>query len=202
MKGPDPGMRELGHSAAAPSDASPERVGIAPGESGAINEAAREGETPQNPRDLWESAMLPTRVAVLLASAAALVGCAAPPAGPPVILPQAGAPTPPVVRRPVPPPPPSAAPTVPFEPPVAVPAGAVYVCVVGSGDARKVTAIELVPKVATLCAKHPEMGPCQYEREVCRRSGGRVIAADGKEITKATEAEYDRKVMRVRFRGD
>jgi hypothetical protein len=46
------------------------------------------------------------------------------------------------------------------------------------------------------------MGPCQYEREVCRRSGGRVIAADGKEITKATEAEYDRKVMRVRFRGD
>src|SRR5258708_15394188 len=86
MKGSDPGMREPGHGAAAPSDASPERVGIAPGESGAINEAAREGETPQNPRDLWESAMLRTRVAVLLASAATLVGCAAPPSGPPALL--------------------------------------------------------------------------------------------------------------------
>ena len=141
-----------------------------------------------------------TRAAAILASTAAiLAGCPAPPAGPPVILPEAGAPTPPVVRRSVPPP---AAPTVPVEAPVAVPAGAVYVCVVGSGDQRRITAIEFVPKVAALCAKHPEMGPCQYEREGCRRSGGRVIAADGKEITKATEAEYDRKVMRVRLRGD
>jgi hypothetical protein len=140
--------------------------------------------------------------AFLAGLTAILAGCAAPPAGPPVIVPQAGAPTPPVVRRPVPPPPPSAAPTAPAEPPVAIPAGAIYVCVVGSGEQRRITAIEFVPKVAALCAKHPEMGPCQYEREGCRRSGGRVIAADGKEITKATEAEYDRKVMRVRFRGD
>ena len=46
------------------------------------------------------------------------------------------------------------------------------------------------------------MGPCQYEREACRRSGGRVFAADGTEITAATEAEYDRKVARIRLRAD
>jgi hypothetical protein len=143
--------------------------------------------------------MLRARVAVLAGAAVILASCASPPAGPPVIVPEAGAPTPPVVRRPMPPP---TAPTVPAETTVAIPAGAVYVCVVGSGDQRKVTAIEFVPKVAALCAKHPEMGPCQYERDVCRSSGGRVFAADGKEITKATEAEYDRKVMRVRFRAD
>jgi hypothetical protein len=40
------------------------------------------------------------------------------------------------------------------------------------------------------------------KREGCRRNNGRVYAADGKEITRATEAEYDKKVMRVRFRGD
>jgi hypothetical protein len=91
---------------------------------------------------------------------------------------------------------------VPAEPPLAIPAGAVYVCVVGYGDQRSVTAIEFSPKVAALCAENPEMGPCQYEREVCRRNSGRVFAADGKEITKATEAAYDRKVMRVRLRGD
>ena len=147
--------------------------------------------------------MIRTRAVTLIASAAAiLAGCVAPPAGPPVIVPQAGAPTPPVVRRPVPPPPPMAAPTVPAEPPVAVPAGAIYVCVVGSGEQRRITAIEFVPKVATLCAKHPEMGPCQYERDICRRGGGRVFMADGTEITLATEAEYDRKVYRVRFRAD
>ena len=36
---------------------------------------------------------------------------------------------------------------------------------------------------------------------MCRRSGGRVYAANGVEITKDTEAEYDRKVMRVRFKA-
>jgi hypothetical protein len=80
-----------------------------------------------------------------------------------------------------------------------VPAGAVYACVVDSAGERQITAIELVPKVAALCAQNPEMGPCQYEREVCRRSGGRVFAADGKEITKTTEAEYDRRVLRARI---
>jgi len=51
-----------------------------------------------------------------------------------------------------------------------------------------------------LCARHPEMGPCQYERNVCRNSGGRVYAAGGVEVTLQMEAEYDRKVMRVRIR--
>jgi len=46
------------------------------------------------------------------------------------------------------------------------------------------------------------MGPCQYERDVCRRSGGRVYAAGGVEITQATEAEYDKKVLRVRFKAN
>jgi hypothetical protein len=159
-------------------------------------------------RRFRSTAMKAQRAAATFACAALLAGCTPPrPAGPPVNLPQAGAPTPPVVRRPVPPPPPSAPPPAPVvpvapEPPLTMPAGAIYVCVVGAGEQRSVTAIEFVPKVAALCAKNPEMGPCQYEREVCRRNAGRVFAADGKEITKATEAEYDRKVMRVRLRGD
>jgi len=81
-------------------------------------------------------------------------------------------------------------------------AGTLYVCVVETKGERKQTAIEFAPKVAELCRKNPEMGPCQYERETCRRSGGRVFTADGTEITRATEAEYDKRVMRVRFRAD
>jgi plasmid stabilization system protein ParE len=77
-----------------------------------------------------------------------------------------------------------------------------YTCVTDGADRRKQTAIELEPKVASLCARHPEMGPCQYEREVCRKSGGRVFAQGGQEITRRTEDEYDRKVMRVRFRAN
>ena len=76
-----------------------------------------------------------------------------------------------------------------------------YTCVTDGADGRKQTAIELEPKVASLCARHPEMGPCQYEREVCRKSGGRVFAQGGQEITRRTEDEYDRKVLRVRFRA-
>ena len=67
--------------------------------------------------------------------------------------------------------------------------------------APRYTAIEYIPKVRELCAKHPEMGVCQYEREACRASGGRVYDARGTEITKQIEAEYDKKVMRVRFRA-
>jgi hypothetical protein len=87
------------------------------------------------------------------------------------------------------------------QPPIVVPPNALYVCVVDAGGVRKQTAIEFAPKLGELCAKHPEMGPCQYERNACRRRGGRVFAADGKEITKATEAEYDKKVLRVRLKG-
>ena len=87
------------------------------------------------------------------------------------------------------------------QPAIVVPPKALYVCVVDAGGVRKETAIELAPKVGELCTKHPEMGPCQYERNACRRRGGRVYAADGKEITTATEAEYDKKVLRVRLKG-
>ena len=116
----------------------------------------------------------------------------------------------PVARRPLPEPAPapvaSVASTVPGlahpVPPVAVPAGASYVCVSDTGGARQQTAIEFSPKVGALCAMHPEMGPCQYERELCRRSGGRVYAAGGVEITRETEADYDKKVLRVRFKAN
>ena len=87
-------------------------------------------------------------------------------------------------------------------PRVVVPPNSLYVCVIDSGSGRQQTAIEFAPKVADLCRKHPEMGPCQYERNQCRAAGGRVFAAGGVEITMATEAEYDKKVMRVRFRAN
>ena len=79
-----------------------------------------------------------------------------------------------------------------------IPTGAVYVCAVGSGKNRTIATIELEEKVAALCRRHTEMGPCQNARNACRRSGGRVYAADGSEVTEAHEAEYDKKVMRVR----
>jgi len=82
---------------------------------------------------------------------------------------------------------------------IVVPPDALYVCVVDNHGERRQTAIEYAPKVADLCRRHPEMGPCQFEREACRRSGGRVYAAGGNEITRAIEADYDRKVLRVRF---
>ena len=105
-----------------------------------------------------------------------------------------------VVRRPLPET--SVPALVPQAPPVVVPAGSLYVCVSETGGVRQQTAIEFAPKVGALCVKHPEMGPCQYERAVCRRSGGRVYAAGGVEITLQTEEEYDKKVMRVRFKAN
>ena len=104
----------------------------------------------------------------------------------------------------------SSLPAVPAGSPTAAPGvvvagtapGTVYVCVKELAGQTQQTPIELAPQVAQLCKKAPEMGPCQYERATCRRDGGRVFAADGTEITLQTEAEYDRKVMRVRLRGD
>ncbi|MFI4903516.1 MAG: hypothetical protein ACHP91_08875 [Burkholderiales bacterium] len=91
---------------------------------------------------------------------------------------------------------------MPAPPAIEVPPGTLYVCVVDRGGVRKQTTIEFAPKVGALCAKDPEMGPCQYERNVCRAAGGRVYAANGDEITMATEAEYDKKVLRVRFKAN
>ena len=83
-----------------------------------------------------------------------------------------------------------------------IPTGAVYVCAAGSGKDRTIATIELGEKIAALCRRHPEMGPCQNARNACRSSGGRVYASDGSEITQAEETEYDKKVMRVRFRAN
>jgi hypothetical protein len=80
--------------------------------------------------------------------------------------------------------------------------GAIYVCVTELAGQTQQRAIELAPEVAKLCRKAPEMGPCQYERATCRRSGGRVFTVDGTEITLQTEAEYDRRVMRVRMKSN
>ncbi len=110
----------------------------------------------------------------------------------------------PVVRKPIAEPPPAmaAAPATQSSaaaPPIAVPPGTQYICASETDGVRTQTSIAFVPKVAQLCLRHPEMGPCQYERNLCRRSGGRVYAAGGAEITMDTEAEYDRRVLRVRF---
>jgi len=111
-----------------------------------------------------------------------------------------------VVRKtiPEPAPAPAPAPATPSAaaPEIVIPPGALYVCVSEAAGVRQTTAIEFAPKVGALCAKDPEMGPCQYERNICRKSGGRVYAANGVEITMATEAEYDKKVMRVRFKSN
>jgi hypothetical protein len=85
---------------------------------------------------------------------------------------------------------------------IVVPPGALYVCLSEAGGAPRQTGIEYEGKTDALCRKHPEMGPCQYERNACRRGGGRVYAADGTEITLATEAEYDRRVRRVQFKAN
>jgi hypothetical protein len=82
--------------------------------------------------------------------------------------------------------------------PVVVPPDKLYVCVTDVNGVRSQAPIEFTPIVHSLCAKHPEMGPCQYARNECRRGGGRVFAANGAEITMQTEAEYDKKVMRVK----
>jgi hypothetical protein len=113
----------------------------------------------------------------------------------------------PVVRRPLPetpiPTPPEAPPGILVPAPeaaIVLPPNAQYVCVTEAAGKRQQMVIEFSPKVAAMCVKHPEMGPCQYERNACRHSGGRVFASEGKEITMATEAEYDKKVMRIRLK--
>jgi hypothetical protein len=151
-------------------------------------------------------------IAAALATLAALAACSGPREQIPITPKNetAGAA---VVRKPAPDAPPptvasvapaTPAPSVaaPAAPPVTLPPNAIYVCVAETGGARRQTVIEYSPKVDELCRKHPEMGPCQYEREMCRRSGGRVYAAGGVEITQQTEAEYDKKVMRVRFKAN
>jgi len=107
-----------------------------------------------------------------------------------------------VVRRPLESKEPSGPPAADVAATIAKVPNALYVCVADAAGQRTETAIELAPNVLSLCQRHPEMGPCQYERDLCRKSGGRVFTAGGREITRAVEDEYDRKVMRVRFRAN
>ena len=102
-----------------------------------------------------------------------------------------------VVRRPL-----GEKPSAVIGAPDAATSGPLYVCVTEKAGERTQTAIEFAPKVAALCSRHPEMGPCQYERQQCRGRGGRVFADDGQEITREIEDAYDRKVMRARFRAN
>lgn len=148
--------------------------------------------------------MKSARFALVVLVLAAIAGCTAreplPPTAPRDV---AGAA---VARRPVPETPPLPAPpaarTEKEPASITVPADAQYVCVSEANGERTQTAISFSPKVAQLCRRHPEMGPCQYERNLCRQSGGRVYAQGGIEITLDTEAEYDRRVMRVRFKSN
>lgn len=78
------------------------------------------------------------------------------------------------------------------------PPGPLYYCVTSANR----TAIDYEPRVEQLCRRHPEMGPCQYERNACRAQHGRVFTARGEEVTMAVEAEYDKAVTRVTFKGD
>jgi hypothetical protein len=95
-------------------------------------------------------------------------------------------------------PPPASPPTVLAE----TPPGTVYVCVTDIAGQSRQAAIELQPQVAALCRKAPEMGPCRFERDACRRGGGRAFAVDGTEITPQIEAEYDKRVLRIRMQAN
>jgi len=167
---------------------------------------------------MYATNALAARFFCTLIVAAATAACTAPPTieqprEPLPITPPGEAAGAAVVRRPIPEPvtPPLALappttlplPAPPAEVAIVVPPDTQYVCVSDNGGQRQQTSIRFSsPKVVDLCKKHPEMGPCQYERDICRRSGGRVFAANGVEITLQTEAEYDRKVLRVRFRAN
>ena len=79
-----------------------------------------------------------------------------------------------------------------------LPPGPIYVCDV-AGVRTPIEYPENV-EVAVPAASRDEL--CQFERNACRRGGGRVYTANGEEVTPAVEAEYDRKVRRVTFQSD
>jgi len=146
------------------------------------------------------------RTGLAVAGALLIAACGGPPPAVPVAAPGTEAPkaavgAPPATGTgsvPTPQPAPGPAPAPPF----AFPAGALYACAVEAGGELRISAIELAPQVGALCARNPEMGPCQYAREACRAGGGRVFASDGMEISRATEAEYDRRVLRARLHSN
>jgi hypothetical protein len=110
--------------------------------------------------------------------------------------------TPPPTRA-APAAPAAVAPVASAPPKVALPAadpppGPLYTCE-RSGAREPLVLSEAVDR---LCRRHPEMGPCQYERDQCRKGGGRVLTARNEEVTAAVEAEYDKRVTRVRLQAD
>ena len=74
-----------------------------------------------------------------------------------------------------------------------------YECVKGKPGAETRVAITFPENSGRICARFPAMGPCQYQRDACRATGGRVIRFDGTEITKDVEKEYDKQVQRFRL---
>lgn len=74
-----------------------------------------------------------------------------------------------------------------------------YECVKGKTGSETREAIVFPENSGRICARFPAMGPCQYERDACRITGGRVIRFDGAEITKDVEKEYDKQVQRFRL---
>lgn len=74
-----------------------------------------------------------------------------------------------------------------------------YECVKGKAGAETRVAIMFPENSGRICARFPAMGPCQYQRDACRATGGRVIRFDGTEITKDVEKEYDKQVQRFRL---
>jgi len=127
------------------------------------------------------------RIALALA-AIALAACG--PAPPPP------SPSPEPATAPALPPTPAPAPVA--LPDMNLPPGPIYLC--DTGGARE--AIALPANVESLCRRHPEMGPCQFERNACRSRGGRVYTSGGEEVTAAVESLYDERVRRVRFQAD
>jgi len=143
------------------------------------------------------------RLALVVLAAAAACQPVPPPAAtpPPTASPSPTVTPPPTVARPVPPA--GAPPTASPSPTVVLPAmdlppGPIYACDVGGAQ----TPIVFPGNVESLCRRHPEMTACQYERDQCRKRGGRVYTTKGDEVTPAVEAEYDRRVYRVTFQGD
>jgi len=114
--------------------------------------------------------------------AVVVAGCQQAPAPLPTVPPQPGMittvpPTPPA-------PPPTTLPMPVPAPAIAMPSldflpGPLYFC----AAAGERTPIVYEPRVETLCRRHPEMGPCQYERNACRANGGRVFTGRGEEVT-------------------
>src|SRR5215211_7295956 len=122
------------------------------------------------------------RVCLAIGIVALLAACAtqkAPepaPAAPVPITPSQDVPSSPVVREALPaqpvPPTQEGGPTPPAMPSIAsIPPRTLYVCSKLVKGEISQTAIEFIPKVDSLCRRHPEMLPCQYERDICRRGG-------------------------------